>query len=356
METNLPVVSEKDTKKVLLSAYERALEVIKNLQAGVMDPVKEVAEKREAATVAKAEEIVKSDLSTAINSLLGSVDKTLTTLTTTIEEAEGKYNSITEAIAVKEKELEEMFAIEKSAFTLAALINAHKNEMAEHDEKLAFKLGVAQADLDELNKTIKEANEKLQANIKEANEKLEADIKAKKAEAELTRKREEEQFVYDRDRKRKLENDEWTDKKGKREKELADKEQDYKTRLNGIVERETKVDALEAKVAEIPSLLDTKFKEGKDEGKKEAGISHKFETDYLKKQQEIEIKVLNNKIEMLETSVKNKDIEIKELKEKLEAANTRNSEMAAKVIEGSGKDMVIASLQKAMSDNKTSTK
>lgn len=313
-------VTEKNTKAQILEAYEEVLKELKAQKAG----------KTTTADVVKAKEIKETKEAAKEIVDLGILNDDMT----------GKYKSLIATIEMLEKDVEELYGIKKEADTLEALMNTYKDKDAElakrHEDKVC-----------ELNKDFANKVKDSQEALKELKKKTDKDIaalndsyKEKKDELEKERKREEEEYAYDLERKRAKENDEWADTKAKREKELAEKEL-------AVVEREKvaneaiaeKVDLL-AKIELLSNRIEevkvTAFEEGKTKAKKEAETSKVF-SDRAHKS---ELERKDDRIATLEAALEESKKAHEADKAKLDAAYTRIQEMAIEAAKNSGVRMV----------------
>ena len=116
-------VSYKSTKDKIWAAYKEATEKLSEKGQVLMN-----------ANAIKQSEKKKEILDSVDGNGIVSVDGLMTHLETfkvSTEEAHNKYTTLVEAIKLKEDELQELFGIERSAFSLAALLDAHELQKEE---------------------------------------------------------------------------------------------------------------------------------------------------------------------------------------------------------------------------------
>ena len=313
-------VTEKNTKAQILDAYEEAMRTIAELKAGKTTTAEVVKAKEVKAVKESAKQIVEMNILDA-----GIV---------------AKYNNLLETIKMLEAEIEELYGIKKEADTLEALINAYK------DDERKFKI----AKEERLAKANEEYEEKVAANNKKVSElkddyaKLLSDLKAKyqeeKVALEKERAREKEEYTYNLNRERTIENDKWADEKAQREAALKAKE-------DAVAERESKVEELEQKIKDLESskcFLETKieevkissFEEGKAKAKKEADTSKVF-SDRAHK---AELDRKDDRIAPLESALEEAREANKSLQSKLDESYARIQSMAIEAAKNSGVRMV----------------
>jgi hypothetical protein len=185
----------------------------------------------------------------------------------------------------------------------------------------------------------------IKSNIKngEVKKDLDAEEKAYRKDLANARNREAEEYKYNLERTRSKENDAWADEKETREKALAAREAELKSRTDAVIEREEKMNDLESKVAEFPKRLEEATENGKAAGKAEADKSHAFEKRAMEKSAEYDKKLLESKVEAQATLIESQAAKIKELEDKLDAAYTRNQELATTVAKNSGSTTIVQS-------------
>lgn len=305
-------INSKTTKAELMEIIKEQEAKLREKDSLCSDPAKEAKMKEKERVLASAEDAVTSEIFS--------------------EKLVSQYNDVVAAIDIKEKELKEIYGIEKTAQTLVALINGYKGKEEE----------------------LKEAHEKVVAERKEeirllSEEKIamldsiDEETEAKKKEIEKQRQREENEYAYDLMRQRKLENDEWQDQKKTREAELRAKEVDLAERFKTLEERESYVEELEAKVNAIPAMLETAKEEGIQKGKADADKSHVFEIRSLKTSHEYEVKSLNDKIAVYEANINRLENANAELQEKLDTAYAQMRDLAADTVKSTGGVKILSS-------------
>lgn len=313
-------VTEKNTKAQILDAYEEAMRTIAELKAGKTTTAEVVKAKEVKAVKESAKQIVEMNILDA-----GIV---------------AKYNNLLETIKMLEAEIEELYGIKKEADTLEALINAYKDD--ERKFKIAKEERLAKANEEYEEKVA--ANNKKIAELKDDYAKLLSDLKAKYQEEKVTlekeRVREKEEYTYNLNRERTIENDKWADEKAQREAALKAKE-------DAIAERESKVEELEQKIKDLESskcFLETKieevkissFEEGKAKAKKEADTSKIF-SDRAHK---AELDRKDDRIAALESALEEARQANKSLQSKLDESYARIQSMAIEAAKNSGVRMV----------------
>lgn len=280
----------KDTKQVIFEAYESAVNELKAARTAKFDPIAEKQATKKAETIEKAEAIVSMNI-----------------LNADIVE---KYDALNEAISMKSDELQEYYGIEKEIDSILALIEAKK---------------ALEASLDATFNTKREDyNNQLHA--------LQESYAVKTGELRQTREREVEEYKYDLKRSRQIEDDKWADIKAKREAVLRDKEIEHNKSVIELEIREANMETLEAKVAEIPTLISEATQAATIKAKKDAEASHAIEKNVIKRETQLNEKLLENKVEALQAHIDRLEKENESLTVKLENAQARVETIATTAV------------------------
>lgn len=251
-------ITMKSTKAEIMEAYKAAVEKLDTRDRMIDDPAKEAARAKKVEVIASADKTAKEDIFNP--------------------EIIKKYNDLTEAIEIKQLELDELYGIETKANAMAAMINAYKEKNEELKEAQAAKEAEIEAELGEKKDALKAAREKI---------------------LEL------------------------------RETAALEKETELNAKADHVKE-------LEAKVEEIPTLIAAATEEGIKKGKADADKSNAFEVRALKKDAEYQKQLLEDKNERLAEDLANARAEKVELQQKLDDAYAQMRELAAKTVESTG--------------------
>lgn len=344
-KTKTEEVSMKNTKQELLDAYDQLLKEVENRQAGALKPEQKVEEKKKKEVLKAVEEFSTDGITGNINNLKLDIGKMLGGLSEKLDSEAEKYNKVKEAIRIKEMELKDIYDIEKTASSLAALIEAqhrieenHKQEMTASKEELENEIGRTRAEWKtERERHIEEKKERLAAELKKREREKEEYIYSFKREKQLEKNKFE-------DEKKKLESekksikDEISEMKARAEKELAEREK-------AVAGKEEELAELRSKAAGFPDELTTAL----DKAVKEISEKLKLESDFnerlLKQQFEGEKNVLKTRIQSLEKTAAEYSDQLNKLAEHQEAAYQKVQDVAVKAIEGASKTHSLGGLQ-----------
>jgi hypothetical protein len=336
-------LSLSNTKQEMLEAYNAILKQLEAQREAEMRPEKKIEEKKAKEVIQVAESLSTEGVAKEISDLKIEASKTLAQISDRLEEEIAKFRAVQNAIVLKEKELQELYEIEKSAVALAALIESQnqkrqefESEMAEKKEALSQEIEALRAERENEKKDYEE-------------EKKERDTTEKKR-----RDREKEEYEYSFKREQKLAKDKFEDEKAKLEKEIQVKreqmENELREREKAIAEREEELNELRKKVSAFPKEMETAIGKAIKETTERLNLEAKNREELQKREFVGERNVLTTRIESLEKIVKEQNEQIAKLSQQLEKAYQQVQEIAVKTIEGSSTIKSFANLQQWISE------
>jgi hypothetical protein len=336
-------LSLSNTKQEMLEAYSAILKQLEAQREAELKPEKRLEEKKAKEVIQVAESLSSEGVAREISILKIEAGKMLAQISDRLEEEIQKFKAVQNAIVLKEKELQELYEIERSAVTLAALIEsqnqkrqAFENEMAEKKEALSQEI------------------EALRAQREQEKKEYEDEIKERDTAEKKKRDRDKEEYEYSFKREQKLTKDKFEDEKAKLEKEIQIKkeqmENELKAREKVIAEREEELNELKKKVAAFPKEMETAIGKAIKETTDRLNLEAKNREELVKKEFIGERNVFATRIESLEKSVKEQNEQIAKLSQQLEKAYQQVQEIAVKTIEGSSTIKSLANLQQWISE------
>ena len=325
-------VKHTNTKKEILEAYETLLKRYNDqAKAGFMaeDAKKQ---KEEIELVETAVSAQKDDVINAILSVKDSVAKSFTELADKLTQENQRYASVQKAIDIKQKELKELFDIETTLFSLAALLETQKLKKAEFEEEMT-------REKEMLREIIKETREQWE---KEKQVYAQA-LKEQKDQEGKLRLREKEEYEYKITRERALKEQELKDllEKSEREiqsqKEIFEKEQTEKTeelrhRETILTEKEDKFLELQKQVEAFPAELKERVDTGVSEAVARLKADAEKNEELLVKDFEGQKNVLATKIESLDKLVVSQQAQIETLTNQIDDAYGKVQDIAVKAV------------------------
>jgi len=325
-------VKHTNTKKEILEAYEALLTKYNDQgKAGFMaEDAKKQKEEEELVEVAESAQ--KDDVINEIISLKDSVSRTFTELTDTLAQENQRYASVQKAIDIKKKELKELFDIETTLFSLAALLEAQKLKKTEFEEEMA------------------QEKEMLKAVIKETRELWEKEkqvraqeLKEQKEQEEKLRLREKEEYEYKTTRERGLKEQELKDLLEKTEREIqaqketfereqAEKSEELRQRENVISEKEESYLGLQKQVDAFPAELKERVDAEVSLAVSRIKTDAEKNEELLTKDFEGQKNVLATKIDSLEKLVASQQAQIDTLTNQVDDAYGKVQNIAVKAV------------------------
>src|SRR5271157_4923195 len=292
-------VSEKSTKQEMLEAYQALQQQLEEKRAAELAPERRAEEKRTEEAVKAASAIEPEGIDRDIGQLKSEVGKFLANIADRLAAESGKFRNVQKAVESKERELKELYGIEKAAVSLAALLEAQSQKRAEFEAEMGHERQELQAEIELLRAEWDKEKKAHEAEVKER------DIVEKKA-----RDREREEFTYAFKRYQQAIKDKLNDEKAALEKEIKFKreagEKDLAEREKAIAEKERELAELRARAAAFPKELETAVSQAVKDAGDRLKLEAKNREDLLRKEFEGERNVLATRNESLERS--NKDL------------------------------------------------
>jgi hypothetical protein len=336
-------LSMKSTKEEMLDAYNTILKQLQEKRENEMKPEKKIEEKKIIETVKAAESLTSEGVVRELGNLKFDIGKTLTSISDSLEAQVVSLNGLQNAISAKEKELQELYEIDKSAMSLAALIESQNLKRREFLTEMEQKKEELIREIDNMQEVWDKAKEEHDAAVKER------DTAEKKRQA---REKEEFDYVFQKEQqqlkdKAAYENDKW-ENEIKSKKEQAEKE--LKSREQVIAEKEEELTDLRKRSASFPKELEFAVNKAVKEASEKIMLEAKNKEELSKKQFEGEQNVFRTRTESLEKTVKEQTDRIALLSQQLEAAYQKVQDIAVKTVEGSSNFKSLSGIQQLLGE------
>jgi hypothetical protein len=332
-------LSDKNTKQEMLEAYQTLARQLEEKRASDLAPERRIEEKRTEEALKVAVGIDPEGIDRDIGALKSEIGKMLADISDRLAAESSKFRGIQKAVAGKEQELQELYGIEKTAVSLAALIEAQNQKRSEFETRMTREREELEGEIEARRGEWEQEKITREAGLKER------DAVEKKA-----RDREREDFAYAFKRDQQAIKDKLNDEKTALEKEIkikretADKE--LAEREKAIADRERELAELRAKTAAFPKELENAVNQAVKEISDRIRLESKNREDLARKEFEGERNVLAAKNESLEKSGKDLIAANAKLAQQLEAAYQKVQDIAEKTVEGSSQSKSLADLQK----------
>ena len=338
-----PKPAMSNTKKEMLEAYNALLKLLQEKREAELKPELKVEERRAKEVIEVANSLSSEGVVKGISSLKLDMGKMLAQISDKLEDEVNKLNGIQKAIDIKEEELKELYEIEKSAATLAALIEAQNQKRREYESEMAMK-----------EEDLTQEIEKTRAEWKKEKETHEMEIKEQNSAEKKKREREKDEFQYTFEREQQLLKDEFEDEKAKLEREIQLKreqmEKELAEREKAISEKEGELNGLRKNVSAFPKELETAVNKAVKGTTERITAEAAGREQLMNKEFEGERGVLTTRIESLEKTVKEQREQITKLSGQLEKSYQKVEDIAVKAIDGSSRVQSFANLQQVMAD------
>jgi hypothetical protein len=334
-------LSDKSTKQEMLEAYQVLAKQLEEKRAADLAPERRLEEKRTEEAVKVAMAVDPEGIDRDIGALKAEIGKMLADVSDRLAAESGKFRGVQKAVAGKERELQELYGIEKAAVSLAALIEAQNQKRFDFETQIT-------REREELEGEI----EARRAEWDQEKKAHEAEVKERDAAEKKVRDREREDFTYAFKRDQQAIKDKLNDEKTALEKEIklkretADKE--LIEREKAIAERERELAELRAKAAAFPKELENAVTQAVKDISDRLKLEAKNREELARKEFEGERNVLAAKNESLEKAGKEMSAANAKLAQQLEAAYQKVQDIAEKTVEGTSQSKSLADLQKLL--------
>ena len=334
-------LSEKNTKQEMLEAYQALARQLEEKRAADLAPERRIEEKRTEEALQVATAIDPEGIDRDIGALKSEIGKMLADVSDRLAAESAKFRGIQKAVAGKERELQELYGIEKAAVSLAALIEAQNQKRAEFESQITQEREELEGEM-----------ETRRAAWEQEKKSHEAELKERDAAEKKARDREREDFTYAFKRDQQAIKDKLNDEKTALEKEIKLKretaDKDLAEREKAIAERERELAELRTRAAAFPKELENAVSLAVKEISDKIRLEAKNREDLARKEFEGERNVLAAKNEALERAAKDLNTANAKLAQQLESAYQKVQDIAEKTVEGTSQSKSLADLQKLL--------
>jgi hypothetical protein len=333
----VPGISATSTKKEILDAYNNLLKALETRAQTELKPEKAKVEREKQDVVQTADALSTHAVIKTVNELIGETGKALTDIAVKLQGETERYNKLKRAIEIKEAELRELFEIEKCAFTLAALIEAQKQQRLSFEDEMARRKDLLDQEITQVKAGWESQKKQYAEELKEQREQEDKRRRREKEEYEYKLAREKEQKINAlNDQISKLEK-EIKEKREEFDKQTEAKEVELKGREEAVGEREKVMNDLQTKVAAFPMEIESVVDKAVNE------VTIKITSEAAKNEQllmkgfEGEKNVLQARIDAFEQVIATQKKQNEKLSEQLEGAYGKVQDIAIRAVAGSSR-------------------
>jgi len=342
-EVKPQTITMKNTKKEMLEAYDEVLQRLKEKRTVELKPERAIEEKKIKEAVEVTDSLSTEGIVQGVGTLKLETGRLLSQLSDRLEEEVGKYHQTRQAVEAKQEELQEIYEIEKSALSLAALIEAQHQKRQRTEAELA-------ARKEELTQEI----ETLRAEWGKERKAYAAEIKEREGDERKRREREKEEYLYAFQREQQLAREQFEDERARLEREIAYRseqmEKDLADREKAVAEKETELNGLREQASAFPKELESTVKQAVKEATQRVELEAKNREELLIKEFDGERNVLNTRIESLEKIGTEQNEQIAKLSQQVEKSYSQVQDIATKAIEGTSRSQSLTNLQQLMAE------
>ena len=335
-------INSKNTKAEILAAYKELEKQKKSLEL----QIRQQGQKSAAVSASVATPTAKNSSSKAAPNFKQNYNGDLADTIQSLEKIQGGFggavSSLSEQLIFEATALEEVKT--EIATQTQELENLHQLTDID-DSTIDFLLEQYQTSIKQFSEEYDRQEAQDKREIKDLKQKWlkeqQTHHQAIAARNEADRKnqqREEEEYQYKLDLARDLDESEYTQKRKVRQEELVETlqqiEQQWQQKEAEIAEQEQEYAAAAAKVKAFESQLNSKIKQGTEEGKGIAIYQAKTKADLRDREIEGEKQNYQLQIESLEQTIKHQATRISKLSQQLDSSLQQVQDLAVKAIEG----------------------
>ena len=339
----IPEIAMTNTKKEMMEAYDALVQKMREREQSTLKPEVQLEKKKEQKAIDTAESLSSEGVVKGVGALRMEFGKILTDLSDRLEQEITRFNEVRQAIAVKEREVQEIYEIEKSAHSFAALIEAQAQRRQQFDSEMTAKKQSLEQEIENTRKEWEEEKKRHQAAIKERD-----------TEEEKNRARVKEEYLYTTKREQKLTQIELADAKTELERELhrrrEEAEKDLTERERAVSQCEEELKELRQEAATYPKEMEKAVARARQETAEQCQQEAKRGQELSVKEFDGERNVLKTRIEALEKAVSDQTEQVRRLSQNLEKSHQQVQDIAVKAIESSAN--VRSSVMRAVAESK----
>ncbi|MCU0654488.1 MAG: hypothetical protein MUF64_04115 [Polyangiaceae bacterium] len=294
-----------------------------------------VVTKEEQAARAKERQIVDDASKYTVESIVKGVADLQLTFGTKVDELlarlleeNAKLEELRQAIEIETRHAKLVSDVKIAADALHVQTLENKEELRQREEEQNAK-----------RQTLNQEIENTKAKWEKERKQLEISRKESEEQEKKNRAKGEADFIYDLERKHKVETDAFNEKKRKIERDISEttqtKEKAWTEREKALAEKKAEFEANQARIATLPQELEDAVKKAREESIKDAHSDARVKARLLEKEVEANRKVYELQIKSLEEQATKLQAQIDSLTTQLQTANREVQELAIRAVEGS---------------------
>jgi hypothetical protein len=294
-----------------------------------------VVTKEEQAGRAKERQVVEAASQYTVETIVKGVADLQLTFGTKVDELlarlleeNAKLEELRQAIEVENRQSKYVSDVKIAADALHIQTLENKEEIRQREEEQNAK-----------RQTLSQEIENTKAKWEKERKLLEQSRKEGEEQDKKNRAKGEADFIYDLERKHKVETDAFNEKKRKIERDISEatqaKEKAWTEREKLLAEKKAEHEANQARIATMPQELEDAVKKAREESIKDAHGDARVKARLLEKEVEANRKVYDLQIKSLDEQATKLQSQIESLTAQLQTANREVQELALQAIKGS---------------------
>src|SRR6266446_4243308 len=160
-------LSDKSTKQEMIEAYQALAKQLEEKRAAELAPERKIEERKADEAVKAATAVAPDGIDREIGNLKADIGKMLADVSDRLATESSRFRSIQKAVESKERDLKELYGIEKAAVSLAALIEAQNQKRTEFETEMTRERERLQGEIDSLRAEWDQEKKDHEAEIKE---------------------------------------------------------------------------------------------------------------------------------------------------------------------------------------------
>jgi len=334
-------VSMSMTKKEIIEEYNRLLDGLKEEAAArkeADDRLTELEKRQSQAALDVGLETTVDSVLEGTGRLRALVGSTLSGLGDKMSEQAEKLEQINRAVELQESRLKDLHDIEYAADTMSRLTATYAEERAKTEAEYAARNSELEQDYAKNRDRLEEEFDDRKALLEREMAGMKSSWEAEKESTAKERAREQTEYEYDRDRSRRLEKDEYSEKRTELEKELRsmreEAEKEISDRKVAIEEKEQEFQRMASEIEGFPEKLDAAVTLAREEISAEIRREMGHKAALIEAEREGGRKSLEQKISHLQEVNESLEKRIQGLASELGAARKQINVIAEKAVEG----------------------
>jgi len=366
------MISEKNTKQELLDEYKRLIADARSAKLNVPADVRSMNSKNTKADIwsaiqklnkllagseSKPETVVKEKATEPVKITTVVFEDSDDDEKNTELEEENDLNYLSQEIkdeivaldtakSIKKQEYNSLLIVEKELIKFVEMINDFKNKNLAQEEAHAQEENSVKELLEEQTENAESENQERLEKAKASIEDIEKNIQASNAKTASERAVEEEKYAYDTAKKYKEEDDLWQDETAKREEAIAVVKKETEVLQAEIDSKAEIVAELQAKIEEIPTLLEQAKAESAEAKEKELGKEYGYRKHMAQKDAEASVQSLEKQIEHVKADYEAVMAEKNAIQSKLDKAYEESNKLYMQTVQSAGGIKILSNSDK----------